>query len=88
MLLLLAPPLLIALDPVLGFIIGAVFVQWMTYHWIFWFIGLVALLVGPIGAVVIPAHIGKAQRDNERFTPTWRDFDMVGTSILTGKLSF
>jgi len=81
---LLTPPLLIALDPVLGFIIGAVFVQWVTYHWIFWFVGLVALLVGPIGAVVIPAHIGKAWRNDERFTPTWRDFDIVGTSILTG----
>lgn len=81
---LLAPPLLIALDPVLGFIIGAVFVQWVTYRWIFWFIGLVALLAGLIGAVVIPAHLGKAWRTDEKFIPAWRDFDIVGTSVLTG----
>jgi len=83
-LLLLAPPSLTALDPVLGFIIGAVFVQWMTYRWIFWFTGLVALLVGLIGAVVMPVHLGKAWRNDEKFIPTWRDFDIVGTSVLTG----
>ncbi|KIM64435.1 hypothetical protein SCLCIDRAFT_1167150 [Scleroderma citrinum Foug A] len=76
-----------AIADVLGFIIGAVFVQWVTYRWIFWFIGLAALLAGLIGAVVIPAHLGKAWRTDEKFIPTWRDFDIVGTSVLTAALA-
>lgn len=60
------------------------FIQWVTYRWIFWLVGLVALVVGLSSAVVIPAHLANAQNSQKEFIPTWRDLDVVGASILTG----
>lgn len=74
----------IACVKVLGFIFGAMFIQWVTYRWIFWLVGLVALVVGLSSAVVIPAHLANTQNSQKEFIPTWRDLDVVGASILTG----
>ncbi|KAL4065541.1 major facilitator superfamily domain-containing protein [Scleroderma yunnanense] len=75
-----------AVADVLGFIIGAIFVQLASYRWIFWFVGMVSLVVGLSSAFVVPAHLAKARQDHEKSVPNWRDLDVVGVAILTVSL--
>jgi MFS family permease len=65
---------------VLGLLIGAMFVEWATYHWVFWFVAIVAVPVALAGVFIIPPQIAKAEPEAAR----WKTLDLIGVSILTG----
>ncbi|KIJ07997.1 hypothetical protein PAXINDRAFT_173133, partial [Paxillus involutus ATCC 200175] len=58
-----------AVANVLGFLIGAMFVQWTSFHWVFWFVGSIAIPVA-LASFVIPPEIAKsADKPNARLVP-------------------
>ncbi|KAG6333204.1 hypothetical protein ID866_5886 [Astraeus odoratus] len=75
-----------AVADVCGFFIGAVFVQWASYRFVFWFVGLVAISVGLSCVFIIPTHIGKVPDDHDSSVAKWKNLDIVGVSILTAAI--
>lgn len=68
----------------LGLIIGAIFVQFASWSWVFWFVALVALPIAAICVFLIPTqepHIEIGGHTDAR----WKSLDMGGVSILTGE---
>jgi predicted MFS family arabinose efflux permease len=68
----------------LGLLIGAIFVEWATYHWVFWFIAIVAVTVALACVFVIPPQIAKTVHRLEPEAAKWKSLDLVGVSIFTG----
>ncbi|KIJ67200.1 hypothetical protein HYDPIDRAFT_127048 [Hydnomerulius pinastri MD-312] len=72
-----------AVANVLGLLIGAMFVQWASFHWVFWFVGLVAAPVALGCLFIIPAHIAKPADQPDPRISKWKSLDLIGVSILT-----
>ncbi|KAH7886610.1 major facilitator superfamily domain-containing protein [Phlebopus sp. FC_14] len=73
-----------AVANVLGLLIGAMFVQWATFHWVFWFVGLVAVPVALFCFVVVPQDITKSSNNIEpQSGAKWKSLDAIGVAILT-----
>ncbi|KAG6334818.1 hypothetical protein ID866_4270 [Astraeus odoratus] len=72
-----------ALANILGVLIGAVFVQWASYHWTFWFTGIIAVSVGMSSLFVIPPHITRAPEHRKSRIAKLKSLDIIGVSILT-----
>ncbi|KAH7915495.1 major facilitator superfamily domain-containing protein [Hygrophoropsis aurantiaca] len=71
-----------AVANVLGLLIGAFFVQFASYHWVFWFVALVAAPVA-LGCVFI---IPPQQENLDSVDPQaakWKRLDLIGVSMLT-----
>ncbi|KAG2072282.1 MFS general substrate transporter [Suillus decipiens] len=68
---------------VLGLMIGAIFVQWASYHWVFWFVAIVAMPVALACVVIIPPEISKTPGNPEPAAARWKSLDLFGVSILT-----
>ncbi|KAI0667392.1 MFS general substrate transporter [Trametes maxima] len=74
-----------AIGNVLGLIIGAIFVQYASWNWVFWFVALVALPIAALCVFLIPAQeplddvVGRREA-------RWKSLDMIGVSILTAAL--
>ncbi|KAF9220761.1 MFS general substrate transporter [Gyrodon lividus] len=60
----------------LVFFIGAFFVQWASFHWVFWFVGLVAIPVALGCLFIIPRELQNAH-------VKWKSLDLIGVSSLT-----
>ncbi|KAL1942302.1 hypothetical protein VTO73DRAFT_6366 [Trametes versicolor] len=74
-----------AVGNVLGLIIGAIFVQFASWSWVFWFVALVALPIAAICVFLIPTqepHLEIGGQTDAR----WKSLDMGGVSILTAAL--
>lgn len=67
----------------MGAIIGALFVQFTTYHWIFYFITILAVPSAIVCILLIP---GQEHTDADNLSPgeKLRNLDMVGVTTLTG----
>ncbi|KAH7884144.1 major facilitator superfamily domain-containing protein [Phlebopus sp. FC_14] len=73
-----------AVANVLGLLISAIFVQWTSFHWVFWFVGIVSIPVASTCFVVIPHDIGKVSSNVEpRSGAKWKSLDLIGVAILT-----
>lgn len=66
-----------------GLVIGAMFVQWASYHWVFWFVACVAFPVALICILIIPSQIGETTGTHKPKGAKWKYLDLVGVSILT-----
>ena len=62
---------------VLGLVIGAIFVQYASWRWIFWFLAILAIPAATLCLLLIPAQEGK--KDEKA------NFDFIGVSTLTGE---
>ncbi|KIJ09027.1 hypothetical protein PAXINDRAFT_172663 [Paxillus involutus ATCC 200175] len=72
-----------AVANVLGFPIGAMFVQWTSFHCVFWFVGSIAIPVALASLFVIPPQIAKsANKPNVRIAK-WKSLALIGVFILT-----
>ncbi|KIJ09573.1 hypothetical protein PAXINDRAFT_17332 [Paxillus involutus ATCC 200175] len=72
-----------AVANVLGLLIGAMFVQWASFHWVFWFVALIAIPVALACLFIIPPEIAKsADKPNTR-TAKWKCLDLIGVCLLT-----
>ncbi|KAF9242844.1 major facilitator superfamily domain-containing protein [Melanogaster broomeanus] len=72
-----------AIANVLGLVIGAMFVQWASFHWIFWFVGLVSLPVALCSLFVIPPEVAKSVDEPDKGIAKWKSLDVIGVAILT-----
>ncbi|KAF9242845.1 major facilitator superfamily domain-containing protein [Melanogaster broomeanus] len=72
-----------AIANVLGLIIGAMFVQWASFHWIFWFVGLACAPVALGCMFLIPPEVAHSVDRPNTGIAKWRTLDVIGVSILT-----
>ncbi|KAI0740199.1 MFS general substrate transporter [Earliella scabrosa] len=69
-----------AIGNALGLIIGAVFVQYASWSWVFWFVALVCMPIASLCVFLIPKQEPRlAARGGAR----WKSLDLIGVSILT-----
>ncbi len=66
-------------------VIGAIFVQFTSWKWVFWFVAIIALPIAAIGAVFIPAQEPKVKKVEDGTEAKWRSLDIVGVTILTSE---
>ena len=69
---------------VLGLFIGAILVQYASYHWVFWFSAIVAVPVALCCLLVTPPEIANSQDNPDTRSAKWESLDPIGISILTG----
>ena len=70
---------------VLGLIIGAIFVQYANWSWVFWFVALVALPISAVCCFLVPSPHRVV--DDLPTKGRWRTLDLGGVSVLTGKFA-
>ncbi|KAG2155332.1 major facilitator superfamily [Suillus bovinus] len=75
-----------SLANVLGLMIGAMFVQWASYHWVFWFVAVVAMPAALACIVIIPPEISNTTNNLKPAAAKWKSLDILGVSILTAAL--
>ncbi|KAI0631657.1 MFS general substrate transporter [Trametes polyzona] len=75
-----------AVGNVLGVVVGAIFVQFASWKWVFWFVPLVALPVAALCIVLIPSREHKQEGLNGQKDTRWKSLDVFGVSILTAAL--
>ncbi|KAG2113223.1 major facilitator superfamily domain-containing protein [Suillus clintonianus] len=66
-----------------GVLVGAIFVQWASYHWVFWFVTCVASPVALVCFFIIPSQIGETVGSFDPEKAKWKTLDLVGIVILT-----
>ncbi|GJE93570.1 MFS general substrate transporter [Phanerochaete sordida] len=72
-----------AIGNVLGLIIGAIFVQFASWPWVFWFVAILAIPIGGLCMWLAPTpHRGIDEPQSQR----WKQLDLGGVSILTAAL--
>ena len=69
---------------VLGLLIGAIFVEWASYHWVFWSVAIVTVPVALLASFAIPPQIAETTDSLEPEEAKWKSLDLIGVSILTG----
>jgi MFS family permease len=67
-----------------GLVVGAMFVQWASYHWVFWFVACAAFPVALICVFMIPSQIGETTGTHKPQGAKWKSLDLIGVGILTG----
>ncbi|KAF8308254.1 MFS general substrate transporter [Clavulina sp. PMI_390] len=65
---------------VLGVIIGGLFVQYTTWRWILWFVGIVCLATAALAIVIVPPS---APREHK---PSFARLDIGGISLMTAAI--
>ncbi|KAG2354307.1 major facilitator superfamily domain-containing protein [Suillus spraguei] len=66
-----------------GLVVGAMFVQWVSYHWVFWFVACAAFPVALICIFMIPSQIGETAGSRKPKGAKWKSLDLVGIGVLT-----
>ncbi|KAG1796350.1 major facilitator superfamily domain-containing protein [Suillus plorans] len=67
----------------LGLMIGAMFVQWTSYHWVFWFIAIVAVPGALACTFIVPPEMSNTKDNLEPGAAKWKSLDLLGVTILT-----
>ena len=70
---------------VLGLIIGAIFVQFASWSWVFWFVALVCMPIATLCIFLIPKQESHPDDVAARNGARWKSLDIIGVSILTGR---
>ncbi|EJD50836.1 MFS general substrate transporter [Auricularia subglabra TFB-10046 SS5] len=68
-----------ALGNVLGLIVGAVFIQYANWHWVFYLAGIIAIPIGGVCALMVP----KQPEPEDISERKLRNLDLPGIGILT-----
>ncbi|KAG1743460.1 major facilitator superfamily domain-containing protein [Suillus lakei] len=66
-----------------GLLIGAMFVEWVSFHWVFWFVACMALPVALACVFIVPSQLADTADTFEPGAAKWKSLDLVGVSILT-----
>ncbi|KAI9463830.1 major facilitator superfamily domain-containing protein [Boletus coccyginus] len=75
-----------AVADLLGLFIGAVLVRYASYHWVFWFVAMVAIPVALCCLFVIPPEIAKSEDRPDMRNAKWESLDPIGILILIAAL--
>jgi MFS family permease len=70
-----------AFGNIIGVIIGAIFVQYASWRWVFWFVAIVSLPIAAVCFFLIP-RVTATEVRSDRF----KSLDVPGVSILTAAL--
>ncbi|KAF8123555.1 major facilitator superfamily domain-containing protein [Boletus edulis] len=73
-----------AFGNVLGLLIGAVLVQYISYHWVFWVVAIIAIPVAFTCILAIPPEIAKSKDRAHPHFAKWKSLDLIGIFVLTG----
>ncbi|KLO18008.1 MFS general substrate transporter [Schizopora paradoxa] len=65
----------------LGLFIGAIFVEFATWSWVFWFVAIIAVPVSVIAVWLIPNDSDKSASKSKM-----KGLDLIGVSVLTAAL--
>lgn len=65
--------------------IGAIFVEFASWRWVFWFVAIVAIPIGLLCTFIVP-NPTKTRAIDESAQTRWKSLDIAGVSILTGML--
>ncbi|KAF8123556.1 major facilitator superfamily domain-containing protein [Boletus edulis] len=68
---------------VLGLLIGAVLVQYISYHWVFWFAAIIAIPLALACMFAIPPEMAKSKDRADPHIAKWKSIDVIGTFTLT-----
>ncbi|KAF8129735.1 major facilitator superfamily domain-containing protein [Boletus edulis] len=71
---------------VLGLFIGAVLVQYASYHWVFWFVAIIAIPVALACIFIIPSEVAASKDRPDSRSARWQSLDLIGVFILTAAL--
>jgi len=75
-----------AMGNVLGLIIGALFVEFASWRWVFWFVAIVAIPIGAACVVLVPPQEAPVADVSESRIAKWKTLDLIGITILTAAL--
>ncbi|KAH0835604.1 major facilitator superfamily domain-containing protein [Lanmaoa asiatica] len=73
-----------AIADMLGLFVGAVLVQYASYHWVFWFVAIVAVPVALGSIFIIPPEVATSKDQPDTCNTKWTSLDLIGITILTG----
>ena len=68
---------------VLGVIIGAIFVQFTTWRWVFWFTAVLALPASAGAIFLIPSRLDESKGHRKRLAEKLHELDILGVMLLT-----
>jgi len=69
---------------VLGLIIGAIFVEYTSWRWVFWFLTLITIPLAVVCMVIIPAQPARTAGLQSKVSK-FKSLDVVGVTLLTGR---
>ncbi|KAH9939655.1 MFS general substrate transporter [Epithele typhae] len=72
-----------AVGNVLGLVVGAIFVQFASWSWVFWFVALVCMPISVACVFLVPAQEPHLEEVGAKTYARWRSLDLGGVSILT-----
>ncbi|KAI0065064.1 MFS general substrate transporter [Artomyces pyxidatus] len=75
-----------AIGNVLGLVIGGVFVEFASWHWVFWFVTVVGLPIAGVCIFLIPAQHKRSSVEGLSRYERFKTLDLFGVSILTAAL--
>ncbi|KAG6372544.1 major facilitator superfamily domain-containing protein [Boletus reticuloceps] len=75
-----------AFGNVLGLLIGAVLVQYISYHWAFWIVAIIAIPVAFTCILAIPPEMAKSKNRAHPHIAKWKSLDLIGIFVLTAAL--
>ncbi|KAI0044795.1 hypothetical protein FA95DRAFT_1496538 [Auriscalpium vulgare] len=75
-----------AVGNVLGLVIGGIFVEFASWHWVFWFVTVVGAPIALICIFLIPPPPRRPDLDALSPSVRFKTLDLVGVSILTAAL--
>lgn len=71
---------------VLGVMIGAIFVQYASWHWIFWSLTLITIPIALLCIIVVPpSSQSEATSDLQSKVSKFKSLDLLGIGLLTSR---
>lgn len=70
---------------VLGLFIGALFVEYASWHWTFWFLALMTVPIASSCMFLVPRAQESSEDPKIKGLAKFKSLDIVGVSLLTGK---
>ncbi|KAF7981588.1 hypothetical protein HWV62_32634 [Athelia sp. TMB] len=68
---------------ILGLFVGAIFIQYASWHWTFWFLALLTVPIAFIGWLLIPREKAPSEGPKLKGLAKFLSLDLVGVSTLT-----
>jgi len=72
-----------AMGNVLGLIIGALLIEFLTWRWVFWFVAIIVIPIAITCMFLIPEQAKKVEDPSMLKTAKWKSLDLIGVTDLT-----
>ncbi|KZP08424.1 MFS general substrate transporter [Athelia psychrophila] len=71
---------------VMGLFVGAIFIQYASWHWTFWFLALLTVPIASVGLLLIPREKAPCEGPKLEGFAKFKSLDLIGVSTLTTAL--